>query len=101
MLAERAIQYTARHQRPNFSWYYGEARSLQWVDNFHTAYVLDSFKYYAEGTGDNRFESNLAAGYRHWKKTFFLPDVTTTLCRYARLTDHAGKIAQAAHLMQE
>ena len=43
---EKAIQYTAQHQRPDGSWYYGEADNLHWVDNFHTAYVLDSFKHY-------------------------------------------------------
>jgi hypothetical protein len=76
VLAEKALQYTARHQRANASWYYGEATNLHWVDNFHTAYVLDSFKHYAEGTGDDQFNSNLASGYRYWKETFFLPDGT-------------------------
>ena len=75
-LAERAIQYTAQYQRPDSSWYYGEASNLHWVDNFHTAYVLDSFKWYEGATGDNRFESNLSSGYRYWKSNFFLPDGT-------------------------
>jgi hypothetical protein len=76
VLARKAILYTARHQRPDSSWYYGEAANLHWVDNFHTAYVLDSFKYYAEGSGDDQFEDNLAAGYKYWKDTFFLSDGT-------------------------
>jgi polysaccharide biosynthesis protein VpsJ len=76
VLARKAIQYTAQHQRPDSSWYYGEAPSLHWVDNFHTGYVLDSFKYYSEGTGDDRFDGNLTTGYRYWKETFFLPDGT-------------------------
>jgi len=76
VLARKAIQYTANHQRPDSSWYYGEASNLHWVDSFHTAYVLDSFKYYASGTGDNRFEEVMDKGYRYWKKTFFLPDGT-------------------------
>jgi len=73
-LAQKAIQYTAKHQRADFSWYYGEAPNLHWVDNFHTAYVLDCFKYYGTATGDNRFETILANGYEYWKKTFFLDD---------------------------
>jgi hypothetical protein len=76
VLAKKAIEYTARHQRPDSSWFYGEAADLHWVDNFHTAYVLDSFKYYAEGTGDDVFDKNLTTGYRYWKDTFFLPDGT-------------------------
>jgi hypothetical protein len=73
-LAQRAMQYTAQHQQPNGSWYYGEAANLHWVDNFHTGYVLDSFKYYTESTRDGRFEHQLKKGYEFWKNTFFLPD---------------------------
>ncbi len=75
-LAEKAMQYTARHQRPDSSWYYGEAANLHWVDNFHTAYVLDCFKHYMQSTGDDRFEKNLTNGYEYWKNAFFLPDGT-------------------------
>jgi len=75
-LARKAIQYTANHQRANGSWYYGEAPNVQWVDNFHTAYVLDCFKYYIAATGDDRFQAKLDAGYEYWKTTFFLPDGT-------------------------
>ena len=75
-LAEKAIQYTAQHQRADASWYYGEAPYRHWVDNFHTAYVLDSFKHYTDSTGDSRFEQNLMSGYNYWKNTFLLPDGT-------------------------
>jgi hypothetical protein len=75
-LATKAIQYTANHQRSDGSWYYGEAPNVQWVDNFHTAYVLDCFKYYIAATGDDRFQAKLDAGYEYWKNTFFLPDGT-------------------------
>jgi polysaccharide biosynthesis protein VpsJ len=81
-LAQRAIQYTAQHQRPDSSWYYGEAANLHWVDNFHTAYVLDCFKYYAECTGDHRFEDNLQRGYEYWKSAFLLPDGTPKYYNY-------------------
>jgi hypothetical protein len=76
VLAQKSIQYTAQHQRPDSSWYYGEAANLHWVDNFHTAYVLDCFKYYIDATGDDRFEATLRRGYEYWKKTFFLRDGT-------------------------
>jgi len=70
-LAQRAIRYTAECQRPDGSWYYGEKPNLHWVDNFHTAYVLDCFKHYAEGTGDTTFNPNVSNGYAYWKNTFF------------------------------
>ena len=75
-LAEKAIRYTARHQRPNGSWYYGEALNRHWIDNFHTGYVLDSFKYYADSTGDSQFDETLMSGYKYWKSAFFLADGT-------------------------
>lgn len=76
LAAEKAIQYTAQYQQPDWSWYYGEKANLHWVDNFHTAYVLDCFKYYRDCAGDRRFDVNLRGGYEYWKKTFFLPDGT-------------------------
>jgi rhamnogalacturonyl hydrolase YesR len=75
-LAQKAMQYTAQHQRPDGSWYYGEEANLHWVDNFHSGYVLDCFKHYTESTGDARFEQNMKLGYAYWKQTFFLPDGT-------------------------
>jgi hypothetical protein len=76
VLAERAILYTAQYQRPDGSWYYGEKANLHWVDNFHTAYVLDCFKHYSDGTGDDQFDKILTKGYEYWKDTFFLSDGT-------------------------
>jgi hypothetical protein len=75
-LAEKALEYTAGYQRADSSWYYGEENNLHWVDNFHTAYVLDSFKYYKDSTGDARFDEKVMNGHRYWKQTFFLPDGT-------------------------
>jgi hypothetical protein len=75
-LAERSIRYTAKYQRADASWYYGEASNLHWVDNFHTGYVLDSFKHYEAGSGDTRFHQQMMNGYWYWKKTFFLEDGT-------------------------
>jgi rhamnogalacturonyl hydrolase YesR len=82
-LAKKAMQYTAHHQRPDGSWYYAER--ARWVDNFHTGYVLDCFKYYAEGTGDHSFDETLMKGYEYWKNTFFLSDGTPRYYNYKTL----------------
>jgi len=84
-LAQKAIQYTAQYQRPDSSWYYGEKANLHWVDNFHTAYVLDSFKHYSDSTGDERYRQIMMSGYEHWKKTFFLADGTPRYYDYKTL----------------
>lgn len=75
-VARKAMQYTAQYQRPDASWWYGEKANLHWVDNFHTAYVLDCFKFYMEATQDSRFEQHMMRGYEYWKRTFFLEDGT-------------------------
>jgi len=84
-LAQKAMQYTAQHQRPDSSWYYAEKADSHWIDNFHTAYVLDCFKHYAQSTGDDRFNQKLTNGYEYWKKTFFLPDGTPRYYNYKTL----------------
>lgn len=75
-LAERSILYTAKYQHDDGSWDYGELPNLRWVDNFHTAYVLDCFKRYEESTGDMQFDEKMMRGYDYWKNTFFLVDGT-------------------------
>lgn len=84
-LAHKAMQYTAEEQRPDSSWYYAERADSHWVDNFHTAYVLDCFKYYKESTGDDRFDQQMMRGYQYWKKTFFLSDGTPRYYDYKTL----------------
>lgn len=84
-LAQRSLQYTAQYQRPDASWYYGEKANLHWVDNFHTAYVLDCFKFYAAGAGDNRYDEVMMKGYEYWKKIFFLEDGTPRYYDYKTL----------------
>jgi rhamnogalacturonyl hydrolase YesR len=76
LLAQKAMRYAANHQRQDGSWYYGEPSNLHWVDNFHTGYVLDCFKYYQIATHDEQFEEKMNTGYQYWKKTFFLQDGT-------------------------
>ena len=75
-LAQKAMRYTAQHQRPNGSWFYGEKWNLHWVDNFHTGYVLDCFKHDSQSTGDHQFDETMKNGYGFWKNTFFLQDGT-------------------------
>jgi polysaccharide biosynthesis protein VpsJ len=84
-LARKAIQYTAQYQRPDGSWWYGEKENLHWVDNFHSAYVLDCFKHYTESTGDRQFVPVMMKGYEYWKEVFFLPDGTPRYYDYKTL----------------
>ena len=82
ILARKAMQYTAKYQRPDYSWYYGEAANLHWVDNFQPAYVLDCFQALSPGHWRLPVRTEMMNGYWYWKETFFLPTappgITTT-----------------------
>jgi rhamnogalacturonyl hydrolase YesR len=75
-IAAQAVAYTAGEQRMDGSWWYGEAGNLQWVDNFHTGYVLDCLWWYMHATGDHRYFASFKRGAEFFVKNFFLDDGT-------------------------
>lgn len=74
--ARMSLQYVADHQQLNGSWYYGEDQTARktGIDNFHTGFVLESFKIYASATGDHGFDECIKKGLRFYQKNFFLDD---------------------------
>ena len=70
-IARQALAYTAGHQNPDGSWYYGSAANLRWIDNWHTAYVLDSYLDYRQATDDHRFDQTCEFGLQFYLKNFF------------------------------
>ena len=75
-LAARAACYVARRQREDGSWAYGTGPRQQWVDNFHTAYVLLSLSRISKCCvgGSVEADSALERGFRYWRESFFLAD---------------------------
>jgi hypothetical protein len=75
-LALRAARYVVRRQREDGSWSYGTGPQQQWVDNFHTAYVLLSLRRISKGCtgGSNDLESAVQRGLAFWRESFFLAD---------------------------
>ncbi len=72
--ARDAVLYSCHRQRPDGSWWYAEEPKYHWIDNFHTAYNLDSLKRYSESTADLSFKTNLDLGYQYFKSAFFQPN---------------------------
>ena len=69
-----AARYSAAKQQADGSWYYGEAPSQGWIDNFHTGYnlcALQSISRYAETT---EFDTCLRRGFEFYRTHFFLAD---------------------------
>lgn len=79
VLIDEAIQATrhvVKQQRADGSWPYGAGANQNWVDNFHTAYLLSSLAAiirYCEGA-EGEFEAHLRLGYDFWRTSFFLAD---------------------------
>jgi len=76
-LATRAAHYVVKRQRDDGAWLYGAAADQQWVDNFHTAYVLQSLSRIIKSCAiaDARvFADALERGYSFWRERFFLAD---------------------------
>jgi len=76
-LAEAALaaaRFTARRQREDGSWPYGEATNDRWVDNFHTGFVLVALKHVAASLHTDEFQEHLLRGYYFWKERMFLRD---------------------------
>ena len=72
-LAEKAARYVVNHQREDGSWTYGTNRKQDWVDNFHTAFVLFSLKRIIDACSlGTEFTQSLERGYQYWKDNFFL-----------------------------
>lgn len=73
-IATSAVRYSVNHQHKDGSWYYGEEEKYHWIDNWHTAYNLDSIFIYTNLTGNNEFLNNLQKGFDFYINNFFMPD---------------------------
>jgi hypothetical protein len=66
-----AARFTARRQRADGSWTYGIAPNDQWIDNFHTGFVLVALKNISALLRTDEFNLTLRDGYRFWKTGMF------------------------------
>ncbi len=67
-----ALETTVAGQREDGSWPYSEREGERWVDNFHTAYVLQSLARCA--AVERSLESPLARGLDFWAEALFVGD---------------------------
>jgi hypothetical protein len=71
-IARDAAATTLDLQRDDGTWPYGEVANYAWVDNFHTAYVLDGLWRMKAAFGVGGAE--LDRGLRVWRSSFFEDD---------------------------
>ena len=68
------MRYSVKGQLENGAWYYGEDPMYHWIDNWHTAYDLDSILGYQLCTGNTEFQPALEKGMDFYVKHFFTED---------------------------
>lgn len=97
--AEAGVRWTVRHQRCDGSWPYGEQAGLNWVDGFHTGYVLDSL-FYCRQTGlEVDGGRALARGLAYYRSALFFDDGTPKYMPHALYPIDAQCLAQGIHTM--
>ncbi len=71
---QEGLTWTLERQRPDGSWPYGEREDLDWVDGFHTGYVLDAIRVCADAGVDDRAEPAWNRGLAYWRANLFDDD---------------------------
>jgi len=74
--ALKAAEFVVNAQNDNGSWYYSKKATGEWVDNYHTGYILDcldDFNKYCEPAA-KKYELSLKKGIEYYKKNFFEAD---------------------------
>jgi hypothetical protein len=72
--ALKATRYSVARQEANGSWMYGEDKTQQWVDNFHTGYNLSGLLSISRDLKTTEFDSSIRRGFEFYRSNFFLKD---------------------------
>ncbi len=72
--ALKAARFSAAQQNEDGSWYYGEAPSQKWIDNFHTGYNLCALQAIGKHAATTEFEAHVQRGFEFYRNHFFRKD---------------------------
>jgi hypothetical protein len=72
--ALQATRYAVSKQRPDGSWYYGEAPKSRWIDNFHTGYNLEALQSIGCELDTDEFDASMRRGFEFYRANFFRED---------------------------
>ena len=77
-IAAKTARFVIRRQREDGAWTYGGNDIQAWVDNFHTAYILQSLQRISDCVPgfENETKAAVERGAQYWLDNFFLDDGT-------------------------
>jgi hypothetical protein len=73
-LAQQAVKFVVSRQNEDGSWDYSLASTGDWIDNYHTGYVLDCLDENQKLTRDNAYDENIKRGYSFYRSHFITPE---------------------------
>lgn len=72
--ALQVARCSAAKQQADGSWYYGEAASQRWIDNFHTGYNLCALQDLSSHAATTEFDAVIRRGFEFYRRHFFGTD---------------------------
>lgn len=72
--ARRTVEFVMAAQDERGAWAYAHGDSRRWIDNFHTAYLLDCLDAYIRLTSDATYQPQLQRGFDFYRHQFFTGD---------------------------
>jgi hypothetical protein len=72
--ALQVARCSAAKQQADGSWYYGEATSQRWIDNFHTGYNLCALWDLSSHAATTEFDAVIRRGFEFYRRHFFGAD---------------------------
>lgn len=71
LVAQKAVQFVIKNQQQDGSWKYAAGKTAEWIDNYHTGYVLDCLDEYIKHSGDQEWKTHLSRGFEYYLNNFF------------------------------
>lgn len=69
--AQKSIAFCVSFQREDGAWPYGTLSYHQWVDNFHTGYMIECISEYQKYTADYQYETVISKSLDYYLNSFF------------------------------
>jgi hypothetical protein len=69
--AKKSLAFCIPYQMKNGAWPYGTLRYHQWVDSFHTGYMIECLHAYQKFTGDTIYEQSMEQSFQYYLSVFF------------------------------
>ncbi|MBL7924702.1 MAG: delta-aminolevulinic acid dehydratase [Bacteroidia bacterium] len=72
-LAAQAVDWVMKYQRADGAWVYSQRKTGDWIDNYHTGYILDCLDDFGKCTGLTQWNPALEKGLHFYLSNFIGP----------------------------